>query len=64
MMNGVFQIILALLEEHRVMLDVISFLNPGMLAKSRLLEKQRIKISTAYKMGKLPILYKHVIRSS
>jgi acyl-CoA synthetase (AMP-forming)/AMP-acid ligase II len=45
-----------LLKTHRLMIDSIAFLKPGMLAKSRLGEKQRGKISMAYHLGKLPVL--------
>ena len=47
----------SLLKHHRLALDVISFLRPGMLAKSRLGEKQRGKVAMAYHLGKLPVIH-------
>ena len=51
------RIALAVLKQHRLMLDTIAFLKPGMLAKSRLQEKQRLKVAKAYHLGKLPVIH-------
>lgn len=49
------QISLALLKRHRIAVDTIAFVQTGMLAKSRMKEKQRSKVAIAYHFGKLPI---------
>lgn len=49
------QISLALLKRHRIVVDTIAFVQTGMLAKSRMKDKQRSKVAIAYHLGKLPI---------
>ena len=49
------QITLALLKRHRFSVDTIAFVQAGLLAKSRMKEKQRSKVAIAYHLGKLPI---------
>lgn len=55
--NASSRIALALLRKHRLMVDTIAFMKKGMLAKSRLQEKQRGKVAMAYHMGKLPVIH-------
>ena len=56
--NSTTRIIFKILKKYRLMFDMIVFSKPGQLAKSRLKEKQRVKITTAFRLGKLPIFYK------
>ena len=49
------QISLALLKRHRIAVDTIAFVQTGMLAKSRMKEKQRSKVAIAFHLGKLPV---------
>ncbi|KAI9183024.1 hypothetical protein H9P43_003940 [Blastocladiella emersonii ATCC 22665] len=50
-------ICLTVYAHHALVVDTIVFLEHGMLAKSRLLEKQRSKIRDAFLKGVLPSLY-------
>ncbi|KNC99328.1 uncharacterized protein SPPG_05576 [Spizellomyces punctatus DAOM BR117] len=54
--NVVPRIVHAVLERHGFLVDAVAFLAAGTLAKSRLQEKQRWRVSKAYRMGKLPTL--------
>ena len=49
------QICFAILKRHKIAVDTIVFVQIGMLAKSRMQEKQRSKVAIAYHLGKLPI---------
>lgn len=53
MMNCVPVIMNTVLQQHEFIVDVIVFVKQGMLAKSRIQEKQRHKVATAYRLSKL-----------
>ncbi|KAJ3271973.1 hypothetical protein HK104_004593 [Borealophlyctis nickersoniae] len=53
LLNAVPRIVQVVLERHRFLLDVIVFVGAGMLAKSRMQEKQRGKIALAYALDRL-----------
>ena len=52
-LNCVPVIVNAVLQEHQLIVDIVAFVKEGMLAKSRLQEKQRHKVMTAFISGKL-----------
>ncbi|KAL7748106.1 hypothetical protein RI367_006462 [Sorochytrium milnesiophthora] len=58
-LNCVPLITMAIMAEHNLIVDTIAFLQEGMLARSRLFEKQRKKISAAFQANRLPTLHIH-----
>jgi hypothetical protein len=61
-LNLVPCIINSILDEHQFIIDVIVFIEPGTLPKSRLGEKQRTKIVTSWLSGNLPTLHVHFVK--
>ncbi|PKC08724.1 acetyl-CoA synthetase-like protein [Rhizophagus irregularis] len=54
----------SILDEHQFIIDVIVFIGPGTLPKSRLGEKQRTKIMTSWLSGNLSTLHVHYVKPS
>ncbi|GBC03878.1 hypothetical protein RclHR1_05380015 [Rhizophagus clarus] len=52
----------SILDEHQFIIDVIVFIGPGTLPKSRLGEKQRTKIMTSWLSGNLSTLHVHYVK--
>ncbi|CAG8495242.1 8293_t:CDS:10 [Funneliformis caledonium] len=53
----------SILDEHQFIIDVIVFLGPGTLPKSRLGEKQRAKVMNSWLSGNLTTLHVHYVTS-
>ncbi|CAI2174395.1 11753_t:CDS:10 [Funneliformis geosporum] len=53
----------SILDEHQFIIDVIVFIGPGTLPKSRLGEKQRAKVINSWLSGNLTTLHVHYVKS-
>ncbi len=61
-LNLIPNVINSILEEHEFIINVIVFIGPGTLPKSRLGEKQRAKVMNSWLSGNLTTLHVHYVK--